>query len=233
MPALHNAGAMTDADALQTISSRLERGEISSAQFLEQLARFMTDHIECSRAGVWFFVDAPASRVLRCAAMHDAARDCMVGTRDIPNADVGPFFEALCRDGCIVAADARVHPALTDLLADYLVPLDIHSQLDICFSVNGVLLGIFSCEQVGTPKVWSQRHLQALRQIGSHASLSLMRAASSVIDTAPGALWDTTNPNRLATMPIPLGPQTPDSRVQNAGPDVVRTGLSARLPDIR
>ena len=200
---------MTDLDTLQIISSQLERGEIGSAQFLERIARFMTGHIECSRAGVWFFIDTPAGRVLRCAAMHDAARDCMVGARDVPNANIGPFFEALARDSCIVAPNARTHPALADLLGDYLVPLDIHSQLNICFSVNGVLLGIFSCEQVGASKAWTQRHLRSLRQIGSHASLMLMRAAASVVDTAPGAMWDANNPNRLAILPMPLEPEEP------------------------
>jgi GAF domain-containing protein len=196
---------MTEADALQTISSQLERGEIDSAQFLERLARFMAGHIECSRAGVWFFIDTQFGRVLRCAAMYDANRDGMVATPDIPNADIGPFFQALVRDGCVVAPDARAHPALVDLQRGYIVPLDIHSKLGICFSVNGVLLGVFSCEQCGSSKVWTQRHLQSLRQIGSHASLALMRAASSIVDTAPGALWHTTDPNRLPTMPMPLG----------------------------
>jgi GAF domain-containing protein len=198
---------MTDADALQTISSELERGEISSAQFLERLARHVTGHIECSRAGVWFFIDTSLGRVLRCAAMYDATRDSMVATPDIPNANIGPFFEALRRDGCIVASDALTHPALVDLLAPYIEPLNIRSQLDICFSVNGVLLGIFSCEECGATKVWTQRHLQSLRQIGSHASLALMRSASSIVDTAPGALWHTTDPNRLTTLPMPLGPK--------------------------
>jgi GAF domain-containing protein len=139
--------------------------------------------------------------------MYDAASDSMVATPDIPNAGVGPFFEALLRDGCLVAADARAHPALADLQADYIVPLNIHSKLGICFSVNGVLLGVFSCEQCGASKDWTQRHLQSLRQIGSHASLALMRAASSIVDTAPGALWHTSDPNRLATLPMPLGPK--------------------------
>ena len=197
---------MTDTETLQKISSQLERGEIVSAQYLEQFVRFMTSHIECSRAGLWFFVDSPQGRVLRCAAMYDATRDRMVSTPDIPNATIGPLFEALVRDSCVVAPDAQAHPALVDLLAGYLIPLDIRSKLNICFSVNGVLLGIFSCEQIGATKVWTQRHLQSLRQIGSHASLALMRASSSVIDTAPGALWDPTNPNRLATMPMPLDP---------------------------
>lgn len=198
---------MSDGNLLQTISSRLERGEISSAQFLDQLAGFMATHIECTRAGVWFFVDTPAGKVLRCAAMFDSPSDRMVRARDITNANIGPFFDALVRDGCVVAPDVGAHPALVDLRAGHLDPLDIRSRLDICFSVNGVLLGIFSCEQIGAAKTWTQRHLQALRQFGSHASLSLMRAASSIIDTGPGALWDTTNPNRLATMPMPLEPK--------------------------
>ena len=62
----------------------------------------------------------------------------------------------------------------------------------------------FSCEQVGTPVEWSQRQIQSLRKIAARASLTLMHVVSATVDTAPGALWETSTPNRLTTMPMPL-----------------------------
>jgi len=83
--------------------------------------------------------------------------------------------------------------------------------LDVCFSVNGVPFGTFSCEQAGAPLVWSQRQIQMLRQIGSRASLALLNAANAHTDTQPAALWEPSSPNRLLTMPAPLDPDEDDA----------------------
>ena len=189
---------------LQVISGRLERGEIDSTAYLQQLTRFVATQIGCSRAGVRVFIDAPLGRVLRCVAMYDAALGGMVGAPDMQHADHGPYFERLLRDGSVSASNARSDPVTAGLLEDYLLPANVSSLMDMCFSVNGVLFGTFSCEQVGTKCEWSQRQLQALRKIASRASLSLMHAVSNGIDTAPGALWESSTPNRLATKPMPL-----------------------------
>jgi GAF domain-containing protein len=192
---------------LQVISGRLERGEIDSTEYLQQLTRFVASQISCSRVGVRVFIDTPRGRALRCVAMYDATLDRMVSAADMPNADQGPYFERLLQDGCVSVAHARTDPVTAGLLGEYLLPADVSSLMDMCFSVNGVLFGTFSCEQVGTPADWSQRQLQALRKIASRASLSLMHAVSASVDTAPGALWESSTPNRLATMPMPLDPQ--------------------------
>lgn len=198
---------MPDAASLHGISSQLERGEISSALYLRLLARYMARQIECSRAGVWFFVDSPAGRLLRCAALFDSVKDKMLNHADIGSAVVGPYFEVLARDGCVMATDAHGHPALAGFLATYLAPNDVAAKLDVGFSVNGVLVGIFSCEQIGAGRNWTQRELQSLRQISSQAGLALMRAATRVVDTAPGAMWDMNNPNWLVTLRDDLPPE--------------------------
>lgn len=201
---------MADLTDLQRIAGRLESGDIDSAQFLELFTRFMAEHIGCSRAGVWIFVDTPAGRTLRCVAMYDAGADRMVGCTDLSNSTVGAYFDALEQEGVINAPDALTHPALRGFATTYLLPLDVRSVLEVCFSVNGQVFGVFSCEQVGEAVVWTQRQLQALRQIGSRASLSLMHSVSSNVDTAPGALWESSNPSRLAsTMAMPI--DTPES----------------------
>ena len=195
---------MPDHPDLQIISGRLERGEIDSAQYLEQLMRFVAARIGCSRAGLRVFVDTPPVRTLRCVAMYDASLDRMVPAVDLAHAASSPYLQQLQRDGCVSAGQARTDPVTAGPLRAYLEALGIASLMDMSFSVNGVLFGTFSCEQLGTPVDWTQRQLQALRKIASRASLTLMHVVNTAIDTAPGALWETSTPNRLATMPMPL-----------------------------
>ena len=203
---------MSDARLVQDICGRLDRGEIDRDQFFEQLTRAVADLIGCTRAGVWVIVDTEQGRALRCMATYDRRVDRIVLADDMPAAAFGPYFHTLVNEGCVVAPDARHHPATSGFLDSYLVPQDIHSLLDVCFSVNGVPVGAFCCEQVGAACAWSQRQVQLLRQIGSRASLALLHAANAEADTRPAALWEPTSPNRLLTRPAALEPAPPEER---------------------
>ncbi len=195
---------MPDQPDLQTISGRLERGEIDSAQYLEQLMRFVAAQIGCTRAGLRLFIDTPEGRTLRSVAMYDAAQDRMIGPVDIAHAGTDPYLERLQHEGNVAAADAATDPVTAGALRDYVRDNGIVSLMDMSFSVNGVLFGTFSCEQLVRRVEWTQRQLQTLRKIASRASLTLMHVVNASVDTTPGALWETSTPNRLATMPMPL-----------------------------
>lgn len=195
---------MPDPQDLHDVCARLDRGEIDRTQFLESFTRELAALIGCSRAGVWMYVDTVDGRALRCMAMYDRTRDHMVEATDMSTAYAQVYFDALEREGAVVAPDARNDPTTRVFLDTYLLPLDIHSILDVSFSVNGVMFGIFSCEQVGQPAKWTQRQLQWLRQIGSRASLTLLNAATAQAETGLDPLWEPSTPNRLRTMPAPL-----------------------------
>ena len=195
---------MVESSSLQLISGRLERGEIDSARYLEELTQFVASAIVCSRAGVRLFVDTPGGRVLRTVAMYDATLDQMISVADIFDVEVSLYFEQLLHDGSVLISDARTDPVTAGAMRDYVREANVTSLMDMSFSVNGVLFGTFSCEQTGPPTDWTQRQLQSLRKVASRASLTLMHLVSASVDTAPGALWETSTPNRLATMPMPL-----------------------------
>lgn len=202
---------MPDPQDIQDICARLDRGETNRTQFLEAFTREMAVLIGCSRAGVWMFIDTADGRALRCMAMYDRVRDHMVEAIDMSTACAQVYFDALERDGSVVAPDARNDPTTHAFLDTYLLPLDIHSILDVSFSVNGVMFGIFSCEQIGQPVKWTQRQLQWLRQIASRASLTLLNAATAQAETEMDPLWEPSAPNRLRTLPAPLEPDDPES----------------------
>lgn len=195
---------MLDQPDLQVISGRLERGEIDSARYLEQLMRFVAAQIGCTRAGLRLFVDTADRRALRCVAMFDAGLDRMVSAPDILHQEDGLYLERLRRDGSVTIGQTLTDPVIAAALREYLAAAGVGSLMDMSFSVNGVLFGAFSCEQLGTPADWTQRQLQALRKIASRASLTLMHVVNASVDTTPGALWESSTPNRLATMPMPL-----------------------------
>ncbi len=200
---------MPDQADLQVISGRLERGEIDSAQFLDQLMRFVAEQIGCPRAGLRLFVDTERGRTLRCVVMFDASLGRVVAAADIPHAAHSLYIEQLQRDGSVIVTRALNDPINSGVLGEYLAATQVTTLMDMSFSVNGVLFGAFSCEQLDTPVEWTQRQLQSLRKIASRASLTLMHVLSNSVDTAPGALWETSTPNRLATMPMPLDPTKP------------------------
>jgi hypothetical protein len=197
---------MSDLPDLQVISGRLERGEIDGTRYVEQLMRFVADRIGCSRTVLRLFVDTDDGCVLRSAGMFDARLDQMVGSPDLLHGPGSPYLERLQRDGSVCVANARLDPVASGALSDYVRADAIESFMDMSFSVNGVLFGTFSCEQIGAPIDWGQRQLQALRKIASRASLTLMYLVNASVDTAPGALWESSTPNRLVTMPVPLDP---------------------------
>jgi len=200
---------MSETRQIQHICGQLERGEIDNAQFLEQFARALVARIGCSRASVWIFSGSSEARSMHCVAMYDATVDAMTTatTPVVQGPAVAHYFDVMTRDGCVIAPDALTHAATSGIDDDYLRRSDVRSMLDVCFSVNGVLFGVFSCEQIGQPVKWTSRQVQLLRHIASRASLALLHAIPGESDTAPGPLWESSSPNRLATMPMPLDPQ--------------------------
>jgi hypothetical protein len=199
---------MADLMALQRICGLLDRGEIEQAEFLDQFTRRVAEDIGCSRAAVRMLVQVPGGAALRCLSMFDAGSGRLMQAPDLAAADGAAYFDELLRHGCIVAPDCRDEPATAPFTASYFEPMNVYSLLDVAFSVNGVLYGSFSCEEAGARHPWVPAQLQLLRQIASRASLTLMHAITSQIDTAPGALWEPSTPNRLMTMPMALDDDT-------------------------
>ena len=196
---------MPDLKEIQRICGLLDRGEIACAEFLLQFTRQMALDVGSTRAGVRILHDLPGSRTLRCVAMYDLAKESLVSVPDIVgDAEAAPYFDALVRKGTVSAELAQKNPLTSIFAAGYLVPMDVQSMLDAVLSVNGLMFGTFSCEQVGAPLKWTVRQLGTLRRIASRASLTLLHAVTATIDTAPGSLWDSSSPSRLMTMPLPL-----------------------------
>ena len=195
---------MPDLIEVQRICGLLDREEIGRSEFLSLFTRQMALDIGCSRAAVRILLDSAPSRILRCVAMYEPATERALSALDIDGDSAPDYYRALVRDGAVMAADARHDPATAGFTEAYLVPMDVYSLLDVNFSVNGLMFGTFSCEQVGETMQWAPRQLRLLRRIAARASLTLLQAVTAAVDTTPGALWDPSSPSRLITMTMPF-----------------------------
>lgn len=123
---------MSDGRIIQEICGRLDRGETDRDQFFDQLTRTVADMIGCTRCGVWVFVDTAEGRALRCMAMYDRRVDRIVGAADIYNADSGPYFETLVREGCVVASVTELQSPRK--FSGFFEPMDVLRRIGDDFS---------------------------------------------------------------------------------------------------
>src|SRR5205814_4310759 len=158
---------------------------IDRVEFLEQFTRRVAQDVGCSRAAVRMLIHAPEGAALRCLSIFDTVSGQPSKAPDMVADDSSASFEELLHHGYVMAADCRHESATAPFAARYFEPLGVLSLLDVAFSVNGILYGTFSCEQVGSMQAWTPAQLHLLRQIASRASLTLMHAITSQIDTTP------------------------------------------------
>jgi GAF domain-containing protein len=176
------------ASEVRRLCGRLEHREISFPQFLESCARLIATAIGCSRAGIWVFEHSARGRSLRCLAMHDAVNERFVRVPDETGSSVSAYFRALEVTGCVVADDARTHPATAGFFAEHLQVSGVESLMAVAFSVNGEIYGAFTCTQVGRKREWTRAQLGSLRLMGSKLSLAIANAVRNSTDTQPAAL---------------------------------------------
>lgn len=155
------------------LCARLNCGDIPRQRFVEECAKLTSRQVDCSRAGLWVFIDSPQGRLLRCQGVHDRVNDTIVQVEDESEEKSGPYFLELERCGHVLANDARTHPATRSFFEDHLKSSGVQSLMAAAFSLNGRLFGAFTCTQVDAPVAWSQRQLAILTKIGSRATLAL------------------------------------------------------------
>ena len=168
---------------------RFEDGEICAGGFLRELGVGVAEEMLCERVGIWTFDVHDEQLALRCLCQYDlrgvAFAECQVLSAGLMTG----YFAELEECGVLVACDARSHPATSPLAQTYLVPLDIHSMLDVALTSNGRWTGVLRCEQVGAVRAWKQKDVVFLRTVASRASLVIERARSAWSDDDADTAW--------------------------------------------
>ncbi|HEX6275275.1 MAG TPA: diguanylate cyclase [Polyangiaceae bacterium] len=128
----------------------LTRGDIDSA--LAQLTELATELLRVERASVWHFDKHGLS--IQCLDLFEAgprrhSRGTIITQEQAPR-----YFEALLRERCIAADDARTDPRTSQFTKTYLEPLGIAAMLDAPVFARGQMIGVVCHEHVGDARGW-------------------------------------------------------------------------------
>jgi two-component system cell cycle sensor histidine kinase/response regulator CckA len=126
--------------------------------------------LNVERVGIWMFDAARTSIVSDLIYTRSEGR--FSRTRQRLEARVFPsYFRALRERRCIVASDARVHPATCELAATYLVPHRIGAILDAPVFVDGEVVGVVCHEHVGGPREFAQHEVDFASSVADMVAL--------------------------------------------------------------
>jgi len=175
--------AMSDLDEeIERLCFRLLSDQVSRTSFIEHCVVLAGLTLECSRSALWMFTDAAAGRVMRCVAVYDRIRRCLVDAQGQDCLEVDCFFRSLNEVGKVVADDVQDHPATRVFTHDVATQITVRSLIATPSYLNGRLVGEFVCTQVGETAPWSLRQLFLLRRLSVRATAAMAAMAPPEID---------------------------------------------------
>ena len=208
----------------------LTRGDIDSA--LAQLTELATELLRVERASVWRFDKHELS--IECLDLFEAGPRRHSHGAIISREQAPRYFDALMKERCIAADDARVDPRTSQFTETYLDPLGIGAMLDAPVFARGQMIGVVCHEHIGEARRWefweellagtvadfvalvteASERLRAEKQLGLYRSHleelerlrsdEIQRIRSGLGQHAPDPAADALEREVLDTSPVPF-----------------------------
>jgi tetratricopeptide (TPR) repeat protein len=121
------------------------------------VARITAHSLNVSRVSIWTYNEEAST--IESLACYDLASGQFQASMTLDLANFPKYAHALKSKRIIDAPDARINEETKEFKDSYLVPLNIHSMLDITYSLDGQLGGLICCEQQGAPREWKSEDI--------------------------------------------------------------------------
>jgi len=182
---------MKDSDfsaALQSLGSRLAANQIERQAYYGELVRLLHQRFRPSRVNVWRLEPhrRGEEKLLACVAEFSPDPDASLRRDTLTEAEFRLYLEVLSRGGVYISNDTLSDPALASMRASYLVPSNVLALMDAAIAINGMVVGVICCEQIGHTREWRQREVTAL--IRSSATVNVHLARLQAEDSRGGGL---------------------------------------------
>jgi GAF domain-containing protein len=153
-------------------SKSIQQGFLDHA--INHILEVAAEGLKVSRASIWQYQTNPASIV--CLNLYQWKDKHFEKGMVLKALDFPSYFKNILSEGIISAADARTNLATREFKESYLLPLDIHSMLDVPFYVNGNFYGVLCFEQQQTMRVWSAEDSSFAKSLADITSLAFVSA---------------------------------------------------------
>ncbi|MGB8226448.1 MAG: PAS domain S-box protein [Sedimentisphaerales bacterium] len=150
----------------------LSLGDVREA--MQVITEVTADTLKVERAGIWLF--SKDGEKLECIDLFErsAAKHSDGVSLDV---DKYPrYLTALEFGRAIDASDARMDTRVSELVEEYLMPLDVMSMLDTPIRISGEIVGVVCNESVGEKRVWTADEITFAGEIADQAAQTLINA---------------------------------------------------------
>ncbi|MEJ0033336.1 MAG: PAS domain-containing protein [Bacteroidota bacterium] len=137
----------------------------------KDIARLTGRTLSASRVSIWKYIKE--TDTIESIVCYELATDSFKDKLSFPLSDYPEYAKAVHGGKMIVANDARADSQTREFKNSYLLPFDIHSMLDVTYSIDGQLGGLLCCEQQGTPREWKPEDLIFTKSVSDIITLTL------------------------------------------------------------
>ncbi len=137
-----------------------------------QILEVVTTTLSVERAGIWLFendLDALRCVELYCCSQRSFAPGPAFRLTDYPG-----YFQSLSDAWTLEVYDACTDPRTSELAEPYLIPQQIASLLAAPIRISGEIVGVVSCEQVGSLRAWQAADIIFTGEIGHLVAQMMM-----------------------------------------------------------
>jgi signal transduction histidine kinase/integral membrane sensor domain MASE1 len=127
-----------------------DRGELD--EVMREITAVAADTLGVERASVWLFEDQESS--LRCVQLFERTARHHSSGLQLAVGDYPAYFDAIRQKRTLAVAETSLDPRTAEL-ARLHHDAGITSMLDAPIHVEGQLIGVFSYQHVGEPRVWT------------------------------------------------------------------------------
>jgi GAF domain-containing protein len=168
--------ALASPAELQDGVARLSRGVFFREASLEMVLSILTESAArmsgIERVSIWALTGDHLE--LCCLELFELSAARHNGGERVMAGHYPAYFQALRRESCIVADDARRHPATAEFAGGYLARHEITAVLDTPIHIRGEFQGVLSLEQVNTHEPWNAAHRLFAHAVANLVTLALV-----------------------------------------------------------
>jgi hypothetical protein len=153
-------------------SKPIQQGFLDQA--INDILTVAAEGLQVSRSSIWQYQTNPAS--ITCLTLFQRKGKSFEKGAVLKAIDFPSYFKNILSEGIISADDARTNLATREFKNSYLIPLDIHSMLDVPFHVNGNFHGVLCFEQQEQMRVWTAEDNSFVKSLSDITSLAFVSA---------------------------------------------------------
>jgi hypothetical protein len=159
---------------MRQLGSALSDRQITLNAFRSEVCRSLSEKFCGTRASLWYLVEAPDGRRLRCVGLHAPGLGFGGSGAELLEKDYGGYFAALLERGAYLSDDVWVDDNLQGLRA-YFEETGVRALMDTVFQINGEAVGVICIEETRCSRHWTPAELASLRRGAAGISLAMAR----------------------------------------------------------